>query len=99
MSSSMVEIEIANATTVRVTNDRLVVELDDGRSISLPISWYPRLLNGSHEERNNYQLIGHGEGIHWPDLDEDLLVQDLIAGRRSYESQKSLDRWLRDRGQ
>ena len=95
----MVEIEIANATTAKVTNDRLVVELDDGRSISLPVSWYPRLFNGSHEERSNYQLIGHGEGIHWPDLDEDLLVQDLIAGRRSYESQKSLDRWLHDRGQ
>lgn len=99
MSSSMIEVEMANATRVQVTSNQLVVDLDDGRSISLPTSWYPRLLNGTHDERNNYQLIGNGEGIHWPDLDEDLLVQDLIAGRRSYESQKSLDRWLKNRVQ
>lgn len=97
MSSSMIEIQIADAVEVHATDDRLVVELEDGRSISLPLSWYPRLLHGTPEERNNYQLIGGGSGIHWPELDEDLSVEDLLAGHRSQESQRSLQQWLERR--
>ncbi|MEX2444784.1 MAG: DUF2442 domain-containing protein [Alkalispirochaeta sp.] len=90
----MIEIQVADAVEVHVTDDRLVVELEDGRSISLPLSWYPRLLHGTSDERNNYQFIGAGSGIHWPDLDEDLRVEDLLAGYRSQESQRSLQKWL-----
>ena len=97
MSSSIIEIQAADAVDVHATDDRLIVELEDGRSISLPLSWYPRLLHGSPEERNNYQLIGGGSGIHWPDLDEDLSVEDLLAGHRSQESQSSLQKWLEGR--
>ncbi|MFW6329848.1 MAG: DUF2442 domain-containing protein [Alkalispirochaetaceae bacterium] len=79
----MIEIQVADAVDVRATDDKLVVELEDGRVISLPLSWYPRLLHGSPEERNNYQLIGGGSGIHWPDLDENLSVEELLAGHRS----------------
>ena len=97
MSSSMIEIQVADAVDVHANDDRLVVELEDGRAISLPLSWYPRLLHGRPEERNDYQLIGGGSGIHWPDLDEDLSVEDLLAGHRSQESQTSLQRWLEER--
>ena len=97
MSSSIIEIQAADAVDVHATDDRLIVELEDGRSISLPLSWYPRLLHGSPEERNNYRLIGGGSGIHWPDLDEDLSVEDLLAGHRSQESQSSLQKWLEGR--
>ena len=97
MSSSMIEVQVADAVDVHVGVDRLVVELEDGRAISLPLSWYPRLLHGKPEERNNYRLIGGGSGIHWPDLDEDLSVEDLLAGHRSQESKKSLQRWLDER--
>ena len=97
MSSSMIEVQVADAVDVHVGVDRLVVELEDGRAISLPLSWYPRLLHGKPDERNNYRLIGGGSGIHWPDLDEDLSVEDLLAGHRSQESQTSLQRWLDER--
>ncbi|HSU12917.1 MAG TPA: DUF2442 domain-containing protein [Longimicrobium sp.] len=80
-----------------VSDDALVVELADGRSVSVPLSWYPRLANGTAEERNHWRFIGQGEGIHWPDLDEDISVENLIAGKRSGESQRSLDRWLEAR--
>jgi len=93
----MIEVQVADAVEVHATDDRLVVELEDGRAISLPLSWYPRLLHGKPEERKNYRLIGGGSGIHWPDLDEDLSVEDLLAGHRSQESQTSLQRWLDER--
>jgi len=82
------------ATTVRLTEDALVVDLADGRTVSLPLAWYPRLLQGSPEERANHRLIGDGEGIHWPDLDEDVSVENILAGRVSGESPKSFARWL-----
>lgn len=82
---------------VAVTEDRLAVDLIDGRSISAPLLWYPRLLNGTEEEQNNWRLIAGGEGIHWPDLDEDLSVEGIIMGRASGESQASLKRWLASR--
>ena len=85
------------AATVAVTDDTLTVELTDGRSISAPLAWYPRLLHASAAERRNWQLIARGEGIHWPDVDEDISVASLIAGRPSAESAASLQRWLAGR--
>ncbi len=85
------------ATGVHVTEDSLTVDLADGRSISVPLAWYPRLLHGSLEERNRFRFIGGGEGIHWPDLDEDISVEGMIAGRSSAESSRSLQRWLESR--
>lgn len=85
------------ATSVSVTGDALVVDLDDGRTISVPLEWYPRLAYGTPAERAVWRLIGRGEGIHWPGLDEDISVEDLLAGHRSGESQRSLKRWLEAR--
>ena len=82
---------------VVVTSHTLAVDLTDGRSLSVPLGWYPRLLNGSTEERNHWELIGQGSGIHWPELDEDLSLEGLVAGRSSGESQKSLQGWLQTR--
>jgi len=78
------------AQRVTLTNNSLIVQLNDGRTVSAPLSWYPRLLHGTPEERRNWRLIGSGEGIHWPDLDEDLSIESLISGRPSGESQESL---------
>ena len=77
-----------------VTEDTLQVELSDGRTTSVPLAWYPRLVHATQEERNNWELIGEGQGIHWSDLDEDLSIEGLIAGRPSGESQRSFKRWL-----
>lgn len=85
------------ATAVEVTAEALSVELADGRSISVPLAWYPRLLHGTPAERGHHRFIGGGEGIHWPDLDEDVSVEGLVAGRTSGESQRSLQRWLEAR--
>ncbi len=85
------------AKNVLIDAEALTVVLDDGRVISVPLSWYPRLYHGTPEERANFRLIGDGEGIRWPDLDEDISVEDLLAGRRSGESEASLMRWLRRR--
>ena len=85
------------ATEVSVRDDMLVVELSDGRALAVPLVWYPRLWHGSPAERGRYRLIGRGEGVHWPDLDEDVSVEGLLAGRRSAESQRSLQRWLAGR--
>ena len=98
MSSLMTEIEIANAVSVDISDELLSVELDDGRSVSLPLSWYPRLFHGTTEERKNFRLIGKGAGIHWEDLDEDLSTESIIAGHRSQENQQSLEKWLKSRG-
>jgi len=97
MNSLDTPVREARAQRVAVTEDSLIVDLIDGRSISAPVVWYPRLLNGTPEERNNWRLIADGEGIHWPDLDEDLSVDSLIVGRPSGESQESLKRWLEGR--
>ncbi len=81
------------AASVSVTDDTLVVQLQDGCTITAPLAWYPRLAEGTPAERAHWRLIGIGEGIHWPDLDEDLNVDGLLAGRRSRESADSLARW------
>ena len=97
MSTLAVEIEIPRAVDVKVTKDTLTVELSDGRTISVPLQWYPRLVYATPEERKNWRLIGNGEGIHWEDLDEDISVEGLIAGRPSRESQESFKKWLEKR--
>ncbi len=85
------------ASRVQVTNDRLVVELADGRTLAVPLDWYPRLLHGTPAERQNLQLLGEGYVIEWPDLDEHIGVEGLLAGRRSGESDASLQQWLAGR--
>jgi hypothetical protein len=98
MTSSLTEIAVPAATDIGVTDDTLTVDLSDGRTISVPLAWYPRLVHGTQEERASWRLIGRGEGIHWPQLDEDISVEGLIAGKPSGESQKSLARWIEARG-
>lgn len=87
----------AKAHNITITEDTLAVDLNDGRTISVPLAWYPRLLHGTPEERNNWRLIGDKEGIHWPDLDEDISVENLLRGNPSGESQSSFKRWLEKR--
>jgi hypothetical protein len=96
MSILVKEIE---AVDVRLDEDNLHVKLSDGRSISTPIAWYPRLYHGSVAERNNWQFIGRGAGIHWPDLDEDISIEGMIQGRPSTENTVSLKKWLSSRGE
>ena len=99
MNTSMIELRVARAQDVQVTDDELIVALDDGRTIVVPLAWYPRLLHGTREERANWRLIGGGEGVHWPDLDEDISIEHLLAGVPSGESQRSLQKWLASRKQ
>jgi hypothetical protein len=94
MNSSMTKVPTARAQNVTVTEDTLTVELSDGRSISAPLAWYPRLVHGTPDERTNWRLVGQGTGIHWSALDEDISVENLLAGQASGESQRSLKRWL-----
>ena len=82
---------------VSVTDDTLSVDLEDGRTIAVPIGWYPRLAHGTPAERANFQISGAGYGIHWPDLDEDIGVEGLLLGKRSSESPESFAKWLRSR--
>jgi hypothetical protein len=79
------------------TDDAMTVLLDDGRSISVPLTWFPRLLAGNQAERINFEFIGAGTGIHWSELDEDISIEGLVAGRRSAESPASLSRWMESR--
>jgi hypothetical protein len=97
MTTSKVEIQLPDATGVEVGDDTLTVQLNDGRTISTPLVWYPRLLHGTSEERASWSFIGKGQGIHWADLDEDISVEGLLAGRHSEESQTSFKRWLETR--
>ncbi len=97
MNTLGIELRLAKVQNVRVTEDELIVALEDGRTILIPLVWYPRLLHGTKEERQNWRLIGGGQGIHWPELDEDISVEHLLAGIPSGESQKSLQKWLAKR--
>ena len=97
MSSSLVETRPALATRAELTEDALSVELADGRTIVVPLDWYPRLANATAEERNTWRLIGGGRGIRWPALDEDISVANLLAGQPSAESQTSFKKWLAGR--
>jgi hypothetical protein len=97
MTISVVEIEVPGATSVTATEDTLTVDLADGRTISAPLVWYPRLVHATPQERGSWELHAAGQHIHWPDLDEDLSVEGLLAGRKSGEGRKSLERWLEAR--
>ena len=97
MSFLTIDVSVPAAEGVDVTEDTLTVELADGRSISVPLAWYPRLAHATPDERRNCRLIGGGEGVHWPDVDEDISVEGLLSGWPSGESQTSLKRWLATR--
>jgi len=97
MSISAIEIGVPNAESVTITKDTLSVDLSDGRTISVPLSWFPRLVHATLAERSNWSLIGKGHGVHWPDIDEDISVEGLLAGRASGESQASFKKWLDQR--
>lgn len=97
MSILAVEIQEARAQRVEVREDSLVVDLVDGRTITAPLAWYPRLWHGNEQERAHFEIIGDGAYIHWPNLDEDLTVAGILAGRRSGESAASLKKWLATR--
>lgn len=90
-------IQTPKAISVKVTDDTLTVDLQDGRTISVPIGWFPRLANGSVEERNSFQISGAGRGIHWPALDEDIGIEGLLLGKQSAESADSFAKWLNAR--
>jgi hypothetical protein len=98
MISSPADARPSYAERVQVSDDALVVDLVDGRKLSVPLVWYPGLAHGTVAERANGELIGRGLGIHWPDLDEDISVEGLLAGRASGKSQSSLSKWLKSRG-
>ena len=98
MSTLEAELKPATAQHVTVSYESLAVNLDDGRTIVVPTCWFPRLLKGTDAERANFRFIGKGTGIHWPDLDEDISIESLLAGRRSGEIQASLQGWLVGRG-
>jgi Protein of unknown function (DUF2442) len=97
MTTSATETATPAAIGVAVSEDTLTVDLSDGRTVSVPLAWYSRLLHATAAERGNWKLIARGEGIHWPDVDEDISVAALIAGRPSGESAASLQRWLATR--
>jgi len=97
MVISVLEFELPLARSVKVTADTLQVDLSDGRTISVPVAWYPRLAHASAEERKQWRLIAQGRGIHWESIDEDISVEGLLAGRASGESQSSFKEWLKSR--
>ena len=97
MSISVIERETPKAEEVKITNDSLIVNLSDGRTITAPLEWFPRLVYAAPEERNNWRLIGRGHGIHWEDVDEDISIEGLLAGRPSGESQASFKKWMNQR--
>lgn len=94
MVTSTVDSKAPAAVGVEVADDALAATLADGRAIVVPLAWFPRLLHATPEERSNWRLIGGGLGIHWPDLDEDVSVEGLLAGRPSGEGEQSFQRWL-----
>ncbi|APF20444.1 hypothetical protein Calab_1410 [Caldithrix abyssi DSM 13497] len=94
MNFSTIEIETPDIVQVAINEEDLTVELSDGRTITVPIAWFPRLVHATERERANWRLIAGGKGIHWPDLDEDISVQALILGKPSQESPESLKKWL-----
>ncbi len=97
MITSAIEIVTPKVTDVFVTDDTLTVDLSDGRAISVPLAWFPRLLEANKEERSNWKLIGDGFGIHWKSIDEDISVISLLTGKPSGESPNSLKKWLKER--
>jgi len=97
MVSSAADVQAPLAVGLTVSDDTLSVDLSDGRTIAVPLAWYPRLLHARPSERQNWRLIAEGDGIHWPELDEDISVAALLAGKRSGEADSSLRDWLANR--
>lgn len=97
--SVMPTLTVSRVIEVSVTDDTLTVDLEDGRTISIPVGWYPRLAYGTPEERDNYEISGAGHGIHWPDLDEDIGIEGLLLGKKSMERPSSFEKWLKRREQ
>ena len=97
MGTSTVELADSFAKDVRLSGDTLSLDLADGRTVSVPMDWYPRLFHATEEERGNWRLLGQGMGIHWPDLDEDISVEGILLGKPSGESQASFQKWLSSR--
>ena len=94
MNTLVINTQDVRAQEVEVTKDTLVVSLADGRTIIVPLAWFPRLWYGKPKERAHFEIIGDGNYIHWPDLDEDLSVTGILAGRHSKENPQSLKKWL-----
>jgi hypothetical protein len=99
MSFSAAEQKEPRARSVAVTEESLTVDLVDGRTIIVPLVWYPRLWHGTTKERNHFDIFGDGTYIHWPDLDEDLTVAGLLAGLPSSENPQSVKNWLEGRAE
>jgi len=97
MTISWIGLAEPMAKSLTITEDSLIADLVDGRTIAVPLGWFPRLMHGTPTERANWRFIGNGSGIHWPDLDEDISVESLLAGRMSGETQESLQRWIEAR--
>ena len=97
MSTSYETKNLMKATDLQLNSDTLTVDLEDGRTISAPLAWYPRLVHATAQERNNWRWIADGEGVHWSDLDEDISIQNIVNGHSSGESQESFSRWLASR--
>lgn len=89
MSSFMFKVQ-PKAMAIVCSDDELRVSLTDGRTLSVPIAWFPRLAHASPTERAEYELLGDGEGIHWPQVDEDISVAGLLVGQPSVEAQNAL---------
>jgi hypothetical protein len=82
-SSPTTNLRIQN---VEISDDTLTVDLSDGRRLAVPLAWFPRLLHATEEQRRNWELLGDGQGIHWPEIDEDLSVAGLLRGTRAPEA-------------
>jgi hypothetical protein len=90
-------VSVPRIMTVSIDDEQLTLSLEDGRVVSVPLSWYPRLCYGSPQERQHFQISGAGFGIHWPDLDEDIGVEGILLGKKSMESQASFQQWMEKR--
>jgi hypothetical protein len=99
MVTSTIELNLSAIEHVIVTSEALSVDLSDGRSITVPLAWYPRLLHATESERQNWRLVGKGYGMHWEELDEDISAEGLLLGKPSGESQTSFKKWLLNRAQ
>jgi hypothetical protein len=97
MPTLAVDLNLPNVENVTITEEALTVEFSDGRTLSVPLAWFPRLFHASPQERANWRLIGKGHGIHWKDLDEDISIEGLLIGKPSGESQTSFKKWLEGR--
>jgi len=97
MNSAIITLSIPKIIAVHITDDTLSVDIEDGRTISVPLSWYPRLAYATPEEREHFYISGAGYGIHWPDIDEDIGIEGLLLGKHSTESPQSFTRWLESR--